>query len=35
MSAMHQDMSSDLKVVDEKLKSTLEVYIFSIEPRVS
>lgn len=36
MSAMHQDTSSDLKVVDEKLKNTLEVYRISLlEPRVS
>lgn len=28
MSAMHQDTSSDLRVVDEKLKNILEVSIF-------
>ena len=27
MSAMHHDTSSDLKVVDNKLKNILEVYI--------
>lgn len=30
MSAMHQDTSSDLKVVDEKLKSILEVQCVSV-----
>lgn len=29
MSAMHQDTSPDLKVVDEKLKSLLEVNLVS------
>jgi len=29
MSAMHHDTSSDLKVVDNKLKNILEVYIIS------
>ncbi|KAL1559119.1 hexokinase A [Salvia divinorum] len=33
MSAMHQDISSDLKVVDEKLKSILEISHTSLKKR--
>lgn len=33
MSAMHQDTSSDLKVVDEKLKNTLEISSTSLKKR--
>lgn len=32
MSAMHQDTSSDLRVVDEKLKNILEVIYFPCSP---